>query len=133
MCIRQRFVIPCYVSLTDDRIVSEFLHRLYRTISGLVRKLHKLGVPRILSIPVWLVGCVYVPSTARSLIKKLETAPPLTVPYEGHKARFYTVPTGNRAPGRRVAVHYTTAAPRQLYFQSLSCTKHLFLFDLLQY
>ena len=27
---------------------------------------------------------------------------------------FYTVPIGNRTPGRRVAVHYTTAAPRQL-------------------
>ena len=26
----------------------------------------------------------------------------------------YTVPTGNRTPGRRMAVHYSTAAPRQL-------------------
>ena len=25
----------------------------------------------------------------------LETAPPFTVPCEGHKARFYAVPTGN--------------------------------------
>ena len=27
----------------------------------------------------------------------------------------YTVPTGNRTPGRRVAVHYATAAPRKLH------------------
>ena len=26
----------------------------------------------------------------------------------------YTVPTGNQTPGRRVAVHYATAAPRKL-------------------
>ena len=28
---------------------------------------------------------------------------------------MYTVPTGNRTPGIRVAVHYTTAAPRKLH------------------
>ena len=28
------------------------------------------------------------------------------------KLGFYTVPTGNRTPGHRVAVHYTTAVPR---------------------
>ena len=27
----------------------------------------------------------------------------------------YTVPTGNRTPGRRVAVHYANAAPRKLH------------------
>ena len=27
----------------------------------------------------------------------------------------YTVPIGNRTPGRRVAVHYATAAPRKLH------------------
>ena len=31
------------------------------------------------------------------------------------KLGFYTVPTGNRTPGRRVAVYSTTAAPRQLH------------------
>ena len=30
------------------------------------------------------------------------------------KLGFYTVPIGNGTPGRRVAVHYATAAPRQL-------------------
>ena len=28
----------------------------------------------------------------------------------------YTVPTGNRTPGRRVAVHYATATPRKLHY-----------------
>ena len=31
----------------------------------------------------------------------------------------YTIPTGNRTPGRRVAVHYATAAPRKLQFMFL--------------
>ena len=29
------------------------------------------------------------------------------------KLCFYTIPTGNRTPGRQLAVHYITAAPRQ--------------------
>ena len=32
------------------------------------------------------------------------------------KLGFYTVPTGNRTPGRRVADHHATAAPRQLQY-----------------
>ena len=35
----------------------------------------------------------------------------------------YTVPTGNRTPGRRVVVHYATAAPRKLvthYFHNIN-------------
>ena len=31
------------------------------------------------------------------------------------KLGFYTVATGNRTPGRCMAVHHTTAAPRQLH------------------
>ena len=31
----------------------------------------------------------------------------------------YTVPTGNRTPGRRVAVHYATTAPRKLHSDRL--------------
>ena len=58
----------------------------------------------------WFV-VFYVPSTARS--------------FRGHSLSFakyvrlcfFTVSTGNRTPGRRVAVHYTTAAPRQLHTQ----------------
>ena len=41
----------------------------------------------------------------------LETTPPFTVPCEGREA---SVLTGNRTPGRRVAVHYASAAPRKL-------------------
>ena len=45
----------------------------------------------------------------------LETAPHLLSLPKDVKLGFYTVPTGNRTPGRCVAVHYTTAAPRQLH------------------
>ena len=34
------------------------------------------------------------------------------------KLGFHTVPTGNRTPGRLAAVHYTTAASRQLHTKS---------------
>ena len=33
----------------------------------------------------------------------------------------YTVPTGNRTLGRRVAVHYATPAPRKLQDNSYVC------------
>ena len=41
----------------------------------------------------------------------LETALPFTVPWEGREARFYiigfyTVPTGNQTPGRRMAAQF---------------------------
>ena len=32
----------------------------------------------------------------------------------------YTVPDGNRTSGRRVAVHYATAAPRKLHFSGIA-------------
>ena len=44
----------------------------------------------------------------------LETAPHLLSLAKDMKLGFYTVPAGDRTPGRRVAVHYTTTAPRQL-------------------
>ena len=50
----------------------------------------------------------------------LETAPPFTVPCEGR-----AVPTGNRTPGHRVAVHYATAAPRKLHIFSKKCQSPL--------
>ena len=37
------------------------------------------------------------------------------------KLSFYTIPTGNRNLGRRVAVHYTTATPRKLHSVLLEC------------
>ena len=52
--------------------------------------------------------CFFVPSTARSF---RDGTPQFT---KDMKLGISTVPTGNRTPGRRVAVHYTTAAPRQL-------------------
>ena len=44
----------------------------------------------------------------------LETAPHLLSLVKDAKLVKYTVPTGNRTPGHRMAVHYTTAAPRKL-------------------
>ena len=44
----------------------------------------------------------------------LATAPSFTSLAKDVKLGFDTVPTGNRTPGRRVAVHYTIAAPREL-------------------
>ena len=58
----------------------------------------------------WLVE-FYVPSTARSFRDSYPFFLSLT---KDVKLGKYTVPIGNRTPGRRVAVHYATAAPRQL-------------------
>ena len=44
----------------------------------------------------------------------LETAPHLLSLSKNVKPGKYTVPTGIRAPGRRVAVHYATTAPHKL-------------------
>ena len=35
----------------------------------------------------------------------------------------YTVPTGNRTPDRRMAVHYATAAPRKYYMLTYSLVR----------
>ena len=45
----------------------------------------------------------------------LGMAPPFTVPCEGHKARFSHSYHRELNPGRRVAVHYTSAAPPKLH------------------
>ena len=45
--------------------------------------------------------------TSHRQLGHLETAPPFTVPCEGHKRKFYTIPTRNRTLGRHVAVHIT--------------------------
>ena len=60
----------------------------------------------------WMVGCVYVPSTAMSF---RDGTPNLLSLAKDVKLGFYTVPIRNRTPGRRVAVHYTTTAPRKLH------------------
>ena len=59
----------------------------------------------------FLFVCMFmfnVPSTARSFRDG--------IPFiaKDEKLGKYTVPTGNRTLGRRVAVHYATAAPRKL-------------------
>ena len=45
----------------------------------------------------------------------LETAPYLVSLVKDVELSKYTVPTGNRTPGCRVAVHYATAAPCKLH------------------
>ena len=62
----------------------------------------------------WLVG--WFCFTSHRQLGHLEMAPPLTVHCEDVKLGFYIVPTGNRTPGRRVVVHYTTAAQGQLHY-----------------
>ena len=47
--------------------------------------------------------------TARSF----RDSPHLLLTFKDMKLGFYTVPTGNRNSGHCMAVHYTTAAPRQ--------------------
>ena len=44
-----------------------------------------------------------------------QTAPPFTVPCEGHEAWFLLHFNRESNPGCRVAIHYTTAAPHQLH------------------
>ena len=59
-----------------------------------------------------LVGCVLRPIDSEVIYRR---QPHLLSIAMDVKLGFYTVPTGNRTPGRRVAVHYNTAAPRQLH------------------
>ena len=61
-----------------------------------------------------LVGCVLRPIDSE-VIKRRH--PHLLSLAKDEKLGKYTVPTGNRTPGRRVAVHYYTAAPRQLPYR----------------
>ena len=58
----------------------------------------------------------YVPSTARSF---RDDTPLLLSLAKDMKLGKYTVPTGNRIPGRRMAVHYVTAAPRKLHCRTM--------------
>ena len=57
----------------------------------------------------WLVGCVLRPIDSEVIERWY---PHLMSLAKDVELGFYTVPTGNRTLGRRVAVHYTTAAPR---------------------
>ena len=58
----------------------------------------------------WLVGCVLRPIDSKSF---RDSTPHLLSLAKEVKLGFCTVPTGNRTPGHREAVHYTTAAPCQ--------------------
>ena len=60
----------------------------------------------------------YVPSTARSL----RDGTPIYCPLLGK----YTVPSGKRTLGRRMAVHYVTTAPRRLYLSNAASRYNLY-------
>ena len=68
----------------------------------------------------WLVGRLvcWLCLTSHRQRGHLETAPHLLSLAKDVKLGFYTVATGNRTLGRCMAVHYTTAAPRQLHLNS---------------
>ena len=57
----------------------------------------------------WLVVCVLRPIDSEVIWRRHPLAKDV-------KLGKYTVPTGNRTQGRRVAVHYVTAAPRKIYY-----------------
>ena len=59
----------------------------------------------------WLVGCVLRPIDSEVIRRH----PHLLSLAKDVKLGKYTVLTGNRTPGYRVAVHYATAAPRKLH------------------
>ena len=85
----QPFAILNWVSKIygfHSSMVSGGLYEALKTIKS------KLGVVG------WLI--VFTSNRQRGHI---ETAPSFTVPCEGREARFYTVLTGNRTPGRCVA------------------------------
>ena len=70
----------------------------------------------------WLI-VFYVTSTARSF---KDGTPHLLSLAKDVKLGKYIVPTGNRTPGRRVAVHYTTAALRKLPLTIIKTCRHKF-------
>ena len=77
-----------------------------------------------LTLSLNLVGC-WLCLTSHRQWGHLDTAPPFTVPCEGREAWFLHHSHRDRepTPGRRVPVHYTTAAPRELHnFLTYNCT-----------
>ena len=73
-------------------------------------EIHIHALPCVIKIDC-LVICFYVPSTARSFRDGTPNSLSLA---KDVKLCIYTVPTRKQTPGGRVAVHYITAAPRQL-------------------
>ena len=64
----------------------------------------------------WLVDCCVLHPIDSEVI--LRRHPHLLSLAKDMKLDFYTFPTGNQTPGRRVAVHYTNTAPRQHLYES---------------
>ena len=71
---------------------------------------------KFIQLLCWLVGrfvVFSVPSTGWSFRDGTHIYCPIA---KDVRLGFYTVPTGNRTPGRRVAVHYTTQRQLHLIF-----------------
>ena len=78
----------------------------------------------LLSINNCLLVCLCFTSLQQRC--HLETAPHLLCLAKDVKLAKYTVPTGNRTPGCRVAVHYATAVPRKLHkLKQTSSVNHM--------
>ena len=65
------------------------------------------GLFLFLTLAHWLVMVVFLRHIDSDVIQRQH--PHLLSLAKDVKLGFYIVPTGNRTPGRRVAVHYTTA------------------------
>ena len=72
---------------------------------------------------------VYLCFTSLQQRGHLETSSPFTVPCEKNvKLGKYTVPTGNRSPGRHVEVHHATAVPRKCSVSNQKVKPHPLLY-----
>ena len=93
--------------------------KYFQALQGPVRTLPLLSVMDISihekdwenSVIFFLVGCVLRPINSEVILRRHPHSLSLV---KDVKLGKYTVPTENLTPGRRVAVHYTTAAPRKL-------------------
>ena len=112
---------PCLFLYTTMFVSVVRIYFLQKTCNGcfpFFTKLYQLrwvyehAQKTIIHFDVGWLAVFYVSSTAYHL----KTASHLLSLAKDAKLGFYTVPTGNRTPGRRVAVHYTTAVPRQLLY-----------------
>ena len=83
----------------------EYLRIMFLYIFASFKRCISYAVKQSYLLSLWLVG--WLCFTSHRQRGHLQTAPPFIVPCERREAHISN-------PGRRVAVHYTTAAPRQL-------------------
>ena len=76
--------------------------------------IESVGLQSVFQWDGWLFGCVLRPIYSEVIWRR---HPLLLSVAKDVKLGIYTVPIGNRTPGRRVAVHYATAVPHKLHTQ----------------